>query len=60
LRFSVRSAPDCVTDEGTAYTTHSLIIEYSDDVLFSLGLSEEQFSEEARFLLAAKLYEWVG
>jgi predicted HTH domain antitoxin len=36
---------------------HSLTIEYGDDVLFSLGLSEEQFTEEARFLLAAKLYE---
>lgn len=34
-----------------------LIIEYGDDVLFSLGMSAEQFSEEARFLLAAKLYE---
>ena len=37
--------------------THSLTIEYSDEVLFSLGLSEKEFSEEARFLLAAKLYE---
>lgn len=27
-----------------------LIIEYGDDVLFSLGMSVEQFSEEARFL----------
>lgn len=36
---------------------HSLTIQYSDDVLFSLGLSQEQFAEEARFLLAAKLYE---
>jgi predicted HTH domain antitoxin len=35
----------------------ALTIEYSDDLLFSLGLSAEQFSEEARFLLAAKLYE---
>lgn len=34
-----------------------LTIEYGDDVLFSLGMSAEQFSEEARFLLAAKLYE---
>ena len=41
----------------TADTAHTLTIEYSDDVLFSLGLSEEQFSKEARFLLAAKLYE---
>lgn len=36
---------------------HSLTIEYGEDLLFSLGLSEKQFLEEARFLLAAKLYE---
>ena len=34
-----------------------LTIEYGDDILFSLGMSPEQFSEEAKFLLAAKLYE---
>jgi predicted HTH domain antitoxin len=32
-------------------------IEFGDDILFSLGVSAEQFSEEAKFLLAAKLYE---
>lgn len=37
--------------------SYSLTIEYADDVLFSLGLSQEQFREEACFLLAAKLYE---
>lgn len=37
--------------------THSVTIEYGEDLLFSLGLSPEQFGEEARFLLAAKLYE---
>jgi predicted HTH domain antitoxin len=37
--------------------SHALTIEYGDDVLFSLGLSREEFNEEARFLLAAKLYE---
>jgi predicted HTH domain antitoxin len=37
--------------------SHHLTIEYGEDLLFSLGLSQEQFSEEARFLLAAKLYE---
>lgn len=36
---------------------HHLTIEYGDDVLFSTGLSRDQFDEEARFLLAAKLYE---
>ena len=35
----------------------TLKIEYGDDILFSLGLSVEEFSEEAKFLLAAKLYE---
>lgn len=36
---------------------NSLTIEYTDDVLFSLGLSDKEFSKEAKFLLAAKLYE---
>ena len=35
----------------------TLTIEYGDDILVGLGLSPDQFSEEARFLLAAKLYE---
>lgn len=37
--------------------THTLAIEYSDEVLLSAGLPEREFNEEARFLLAAKLYE---
>jgi predicted HTH domain antitoxin len=36
---------------------HFLTIEYGDDVLFSSGLTRGAFDEEARFLLAAKLYE---
>ena len=32
------------------------MIEYGDDVLFSVGLSRDEFAQEARFLLAAKLY----
>jgi hypothetical protein len=36
---------------------HHLTLEYGDDVLFSMGLSRDEFDEEARFLLAAKLYE---
>jgi predicted HTH domain antitoxin len=36
--------------------THTLSIEYGDDVLLSTGLPERDFNEEARFLLAAKLY----
>lgn len=36
---------------------HHLTIEYGDDVLFSSGLTRGAFDEEARFLLAAKLYE---
>lgn len=35
----------------------TLTIEYGDDLLLQLGESPEQFSQEARFLLAAKLYE---
>ncbi|MEX2607267.1 MAG: UPF0175 family protein [Kiritimatiellia bacterium] len=37
--------------------THTLQIEYGDDVLLSAGLSRDAFDGEARFLLAAKLYE---
>jgi predicted HTH domain antitoxin len=34
-----------------------LTIEYGNDVLFSLGMSKDEFDQEAGFLLAAKLYE---
>jgi len=34
-----------------------LTIRYSDDVLLSLKESKEEFEEEARYLLALKLYE---
>jgi predicted HTH domain antitoxin len=36
---------------------YSLTIEYDDEVLLNLGLSQTEFSSEARFILAAKLYE---
>lgn len=36
---------------------NTLTIEYSDDLLFTLGVSDKEFSVEAKFLLAAKLYE---
>lgn len=36
---------------------YTLEVDYDDEVLFSLGLSVEEFSREARLLLAAKLYE---
>ena len=36
---------------------HHLTIEYGDEVLLGVGLSPEEFAREARFLLAAKLYE---
>jgi predicted HTH domain antitoxin len=36
---------------------HRLTIDYGDNVLFSSGLTRLAFDEEARFLLAAKLYE---
>ncbi len=35
----------------------TLQIECGDDILAGLGLSPEQFSAEAKFLLAGKLYE---
>jgi predicted HTH domain antitoxin len=37
--------------------TRTLTIEYGDDLLLGLGLSPSEFSAEAAFLLAAKLYE---
>jgi len=37
--------------------SQTLTIEYDDDVLLSLSVSPEQFAAEARFLLAATLYE---
>lgn len=36
---------------------HSMTIEYEDDILLGLGLSPHEFTSEAKFLLAAKLYE---
>ncbi|MEJ7847473.1 MAG: UPF0175 family protein [Pyrinomonadaceae bacterium] len=36
---------------------NTLTIEYSDDLLYRLGLSHERSSSEAKLLLAAKLYE---
>ena len=35
----------------------TLTIDYSDEVLLSLGCSPEQFSEEAKLLVAIKLCE---
>ncbi len=37
--------------------TRTLTIHYGDDLLLGLGLSPSEFSKEAAFLLAAKLYE---
>lgn len=37
--------------------THQMIIDYDDDVLANVALSPAEFAEEARLLLAAKLYE---
>ena len=37
--------------------TRSLTIDYSDDVLLALGLTPEEFREEAKILIAVKLYE---
>ena len=35
----------------------TLTIDYSDEVLLALGCSPKQFSEEAKLLVAVKLYE---
>jgi len=35
----------------------TLTVDYSDNVLLALGLSGDQFGEEAKILLAVKLYE---
>ena len=35
----------------------SLTIDYGDDVLLALGMSPEQFCEEAKILIAVKLHE---
>ena len=37
--------------------TRSLTIDYGDDVLLALGLTPEEFREEAKILIAVKLYE---
>ena len=37
--------------------TRSLTIDYRDDVLMALGLTPEEFREEAKLLIAVELYE---
>ena len=37
----------------------TLTIGYSDEVLLTLGCSPEQFNEEAKLLVAIKLYKLV-
>jgi predicted HTH domain antitoxin len=36
---------------------HQLSIEYGDEVLLATGMPKAEFDTEAKFLLAAKLYE---
>ena len=36
---------------------HTMTIDYGDDLLLSVGMSPSEFASEAKFLLAAKLYE---
>jgi predicted HTH domain antitoxin len=55
-RVARRSAVVLAEDQE-AGMQHRLTIDYGDDVLFSSGLTRGAFDEEARFLLAAKLYE---
>lgn len=37
--------------------SRSLTIEYGDHVLLALGMTPEEFCEEAKILIAVKLYE---
>jgi len=37
--------------------TYQLTIEYGDDVLLNMGMRKEEFDQEARVLLATKLYD---
>ena len=37
--------------------TRSLTIDYGDEVLLALGMTPDEFSKEARTLIAVKLYE---
>ena len=37
--------------------SRKMTIEYGEEILLGLGLSPDQFTKEAKFLLAAKLYE---
>ncbi len=37
--------------------TRSLTIDYGEEVLLALGLSPDQFREEAKILIAVKLHE---
>jgi predicted HTH domain antitoxin len=41
----------------TSPMMHTATFEFGDDVLLATGQSPSEFAEEARFLLAAKLYE---
>lgn len=36
---------------------HAVTVEFGDDVLLATGQSPSEFADEARLLLAAKLYE---
>lgn len=37
--------------------TYRMTIDYNDEILLSVAMRREEFEREARFLLAAKLYE---
>jgi predicted HTH domain antitoxin len=37
--------------------THAVTLEFGDEVLLATGQSPSEFADEARLLLAAKLYE---
>ena len=37
--------------------SYQVTIDYDDDLLVNLGLSPDEFAEEARLMVAARLYE---
>lgn len=52
-------ARELVTDlvDSGGFSMNRITIEYPDDLLIALGATVEQFEQEAKFTLAAKLFE---
>jgi len=57
LQRSVRTLQDADLAGIFCVMAHAMTLEFGDDVLLATGQSPSQFADEARLLLAAKLYE---